>query len=125
MAVVPACGPAEATLADMVSLMRTLIREERAAYDGAMAAATRAGGGVDPLAALHHTATFQQHVCKLIELLLGARTRPCVVGLAHMLAEALVRSLGWCAAGYDTCRIFDLWLVQSHLVSGNYPERGG
>ena len=72
MAVVPAEGPAEATLADMVSLMRTLLREERVAYDGAMVAATRPEGGVDPLAALHHTATFQQHVCKLIELLLGA-----------------------------------------------------
>ena len=70
--VVPAQGPAEATLTDLVSLMRMLLREERAAYRDALAAAARPGGGVDPLAALHHTATFQQHVCKLIELLLGA-----------------------------------------------------
>ena len=105
MAVVPAQGPAEATLADMVSLMRTLIREERAAYDGAMAAATRAGGGMDPLAALHHTATFQQHVCKLIELLLGACALLCVMGLAFMLIYTLVNSFGWCILGYDPCWI--------------------
>ena len=75
MVVVPARGPAEATLSDMVSLMRMLLREERSAYEDAMAAAAaQDGSGVDPLAALHHTATFQQHVCKLIELLLGARS---------------------------------------------------
>ena len=73
MVIVPARGPAEATLSDMVSLMRMLLREERRAYDTAMAAAFEADGSVDPLAALHHAATFQQHVCKLIELLLGAR----------------------------------------------------
>ena len=70
--IVPARGPAEATLNDMLSLMRTLLREERSAYDAAMGAAVEADGVVNPLAALHHAATFQQHVCKLIELLLGA-----------------------------------------------------
>ena len=70
--IVPARGDAEATLSDMVSLMRMLLREERSAYDAAMAAAVEADGVVNPLAALHHAATFQQHVCKLIELLLGA-----------------------------------------------------
>ena len=44
VAVVPSQGPAEATLTDLVALMRMLLREERAAYDGAMAAAARPGG---------------------------------------------------------------------------------
>ncbi len=70
--IVRARGPVEATLNDMLSLMRMLLREERSAYDTAMAAAVEADGLVDPLAAMHHAATFQQHVCKLIELLLGA-----------------------------------------------------
>ena len=70
--IVPARGAAEATLNDMLSLMRMLLREERSAYDAAMVAAVQTDGLVDPLAALHHAATFQQHVCKLIELLLGA-----------------------------------------------------
>ena len=76
MTIVPARGPAEATLNDMLSLMRMLLREERSAYDIAMAAAVEADGFVDPLATLHHAATFQQHVCKLIELLLGAQEHP-------------------------------------------------
>ncbi len=71
--IVPARGPAEATLDDMLSLMRMLLREERSAYDATVAAAVEADGLVNPLAALHHAATFQQHVCKLIELLLGAQ----------------------------------------------------
>lgn len=56
---------------NLFGLMRVLFREEQAAFRRAITASSDNTGAIHPLAAIHFGATYQQHMCQLIELVLG------------------------------------------------------
>eukprot|EP01018_Ginkgo_biloba_P004180 Gb_29390 [translate_table: standard] len=60
----------EFPLSSFVDLQRILFTEEQAAYNQAMSQSVR-NGKVHPLAAIHHSSTYQASMCKLMEYCLS------------------------------------------------------
>ncbi|BDA48211.1 probable Lys-63-specific deubiquitinase BRCC36 at N-terminal half [Coccomyxa sp. Obi] len=65
-------------------LLEVLFEEERQAFIDAVSAAADENGRVDPLTAMHNAGVYQQHMCRLMEVVAG----PVLASLRVRCAEA-------------------------------------